>query len=223
MLVGVLRPVVMLACLGLACTLRGDGEQGSETRELPAFTAIEVFDGFAATVTVDPALPVGAPVELTVAGDSNALGRLFTVLHGDATLSAAVDPNHLTELSLGPTLTASVPALASGFAEDTSTLEIFGARGELALEVHESASVMLQGGEGLRVTARAIDDGLLTLAGAGPSLDLVVEGAAMVDAGAFTAVTVTVRARGTGAIRVCATEAIEIYGSGSGQVALDCG
>ncbi len=223
MLVAVLRPVVTLACLGLACTLHGDGEQGSETRELPAFTAIEVFDGFAATVTVDPALPAGAPVELTVAGDSNALGRLFTVLHGEATLSAAIDPNQLTELSLGPTMTATVPALTRGFAEDTSTLEIFGARGDLTLEVHESASVMLHDGEGLRVTALAIDDGLLTLAGAGPSLELVVEGAATVDAGAFAAATVMVRARGTGAIRVCATEAITVYGSGSGQVALDCG
>ena len=218
-----MRRGLPLVCLGLACTLRGDGEFAEVVRELPVFMGIEVFDGFTATVTVDPAAPVvEGVVEVSVGGDGNALGRLFTVLHGDATLSAGVDPNELSALSLGPTLTATVPALRSGYVEDTSTLVIDGARGELALVVHDAGSAMVRAGEVLRVTATVIDDGLLTLAGGGPALELVVEGAATVDAGAFAAAAVTVRARGTGAVRVCATETIEIFGSGAGQVELGC-
>jgi len=217
-----MRRGLPLVCLGLACTLRGDGEFAEVVRELPVFMGIEVFDGFTATVTVDPTRDPDAPVDVTVGGDRNALGRLFTVVHEPGLLSAGVDPNQLTELSLGPTLTAMVPALRSGYVEDTSTLEVFGARGELALVVHDAGSAMVHAGEALGVTATVIDDGLLTLAGGGPALELVVEGAATVDAGAFAAAAVTVRARGTGTVRVCATETIMIFGSGAGQVELGC-
>ncbi len=218
-----MRRVLFLACLALACTLHGDGEFADEDRELPVFTGIEVFDGFGASVTVDPTLVGQTTVNVTVGGDSNALSRLFTVLHKEGLMSAGVDPNELTELKLAPTLTARVPALRSAYVEDTSTLEIFGARGELTLVVHESGSLMLHDAEALAATATVIDGGLLTLAGSGPALELVVEGAATVDAGAFAATTVTVRARGTGAIRVCATESIKVYGSGAASVVLDCG
>jgi hypothetical protein len=219
-----MRWSLSLACLALACTLRGDGEEGSATRELAVFTGIEVFDGFTATVTVDPATPVvDGKVEVRVTGDSNALERLFTVLHAVATLSAGVDPNHITELSLTPGLSTTVPALRSGYVADTSTLEVFGASGELTLSVHEAGSLMVHDGELLSVTATVVDDGLLTLAGSGPLLELVVEGAAAVEAGAFAAAKVVVHARGTGSVRVCATEAITILGAGAELVEFDCG
>lgn len=217
-----MRRVVFLACVGLACTLHGDGEFADEVRELPIFTGIEVFDGFGATVTVDPTLVGQTTVDVTVGGDSNALARLFTVLHREGLMSVGVDPNELTELNLAPTLMTRVPALRSAYVEDTSTLEIHGASGDLALVVHESGAVMLHDAEALRVTATVTEDGLLTVAGSGPALELVVEGAATVDAGAFAGAVVTVRARGTGAIRVCATESLTIYGSGA-SVVLDCG
>lgn len=219
-----MRRVLPLACLALACTLHGDGEEGTEDRSLAVFTGIEVFDGFTATVTVDPATPiVDGAVTVSVRGDSNALGRLFTVLHAVAVLSVGVDPNHITELSLTPGVSATVPALRSGYVADTSTLAVFGASGELTLSVHEAASLMVHEAEDLSVTATVVDDGLLTLAGSGPRLELVVEGAAAVDAGAFAAATVVVRARGTGSVRVCATEAITILGSGAKLVDFDCG
>lgn len=219
-----MRRILPLACLAFACTLRGDGEEGEEDRALAVFTGIEVFDGFTATVTVDPATPiVDGEVRVQVRGDSNALGRLFTVLHEVATLSVGVDPNHITELSLTPAVATTVPALRSGYVADTSTLEVFGANGALTLSVHEAASLMVHDGEDLSVTATVVDDGLLTLAGSGPLLELVVEGAAAVDAGGFAAATVVVRARGTGSVRVCATEAITILGAGAERVELACG
>lgn len=214
-----MRRLLPLVCLGLACTLRGDGEFVEEARELPVFTGIEVFDGFTATVTVDPAVDAATVV---VGGDGNALERLFTVMHAEATLSVAVDPNELSELSLTPTLTATVPALRSGFVEDSSSLEIRGPSGALGLVVREAGSVMVHAGAALSVSATVSDDGELTLAGSGPALELVVEGDATVEAGAFAAAAVTVRARGTGEIRVCATETIRIFGGGAGQVELGC-
>lgn len=219
-----MRRVLPLACLGFACTLRGDGELDDVTRRLPVFDGIEVFDGFTASVTVDPAAPLDEDgrLDVVVSGDSNALDRLLTALHGPATLSAAVDPNQMTELSLTPGLTTTIPALRSGYVTDDSTLEVFGASGALSLSVHESASLMVQGGAGLSVTATVVDDGRLTLAGSGPVLGLVVEGGAAVDAGAFAAAKVVVRTSGTGPVRVCATEAITILGSGARFVELDC-
>ena len=75
---GVVRRLLMLACLGLGCTLRGDGERLVETREREPFTALEVFDGFVATVYVDADLRPEDPVMLTVSADGNALRRIFT-------------------------------------------------------------------------------------------------------------------------------------------------
>jgi hypothetical protein len=208
--------------LALGCTLRGDGERGSVTRELPVFAAIELFDGFDATVTVDPSLPADAKVALEVSGDDNALHRLFTVVHSGSTLSVAVDPNHLTELDLTPAIEARVPALTRAHAEDTTGLEIFGAMGELRVAARESATVTLHGAAPLTLHAEASGQASLIVAGEGPLLELVVDGAATVDARDFTASRVTVHARGDGPITVCATAEIKIVGAGAEQVELEC-
>ncbi len=218
-----MRWSVGLLGLTLGCTLRGDGELGSVTRELPVFAAIELFDDFDAIVTVDPGLPAAASVAVEVSGDDNALHRLFTVVHGGATLSVAIDPNHLTELDLTPAIAASVPALTRAYAEDTTGLEIFGVRGELDVVARESATITLHGAAPLTLRAAASGRASLIVAGEGPLLELVVDGAATVDASDFTARRVTVHARGDGAVRVCAAEEIKIVGAGAEQVALACG
>ncbi len=218
-----MRRLVFLACLGLACTLRGDGERMLEERELPAVTVVEVFDNFVTTVVVDPALFVDDPVELTVSADGNALRRIFTVLHGEATLSISVDPNHMTRLSLTPAVDLTVPALRRGYATDTTVLEVVGAQGELSLEARESANLSLTGAQGVTLTAAAHERATLVLAGDGPSLTLETRDAATVDAHEFRAAEVIVYAHGEGDIRVCATERITIRGAGAEFVTLDCG
>jgi len=217
------RRLVFLACLGLACTLRGDGERVLEERELPGFTVVEVFNNFVTTVVVDPTLAADAPVDLTVSADGNALRRILTVLHGEATLSISVDPNLSTRLSLTAAIELTVPALRRGYATDATVLEVIGAQGELSLEARESANLSLSGGQGVTLTAAAHERATLILAGDGPTLTLEAHDAATIDAHEFRAAAVTVYARGEGDIRVCATESITIRGAGAEFVSLDCG
>lgn len=222
-MLGRVRRLVPLACLAVACTLRGDGVRADETRELPVFTTLEVFDGFAATITVDPSSPAQGPVAVTVSGDANALQRLFTVWHGEGALSVAIDPNRLTSLSLSPTLEATVPGLGRAYAADTTVLEILGAAGELSLEVREWATLAVTGASAASVTAEAHENATLILAGEGPTLTLTVEDAATVDARDFRAIRVTVEAHGTGQIEVCAVGLLTVRGPGASRVLRVCG
>ena len=218
-----MRSLLLLAAGFAACTLRGDGERVEQTRELPPFTAVEVFNNFAVTLTIDRFVPDDEPIDVTVSGDGNALARLFTLVHGEGALSVGVDPNTLTELTMTPELVASVPALRSAYAADAATLEIVEPEGELTLTALEHAAVTLSDGEDLSLTATVQGAAELVIDGAGPLLELVVEDDATVDARWFLADKVVVRARGAGKIRVCATTEITILGPGAPQVALGCG
>lgn len=217
-----MRRVALLPCLALACTLTGDGVPGSETRSLPVFDAVEVFDGFAVTLAVDPSIAAES-ITLELSGDANALGRLFAAVHGVDTLSLGVDPNHLTELRLVPAASARVPALRRVYAEDASALELSGARGTLAIELHEAATLTVTGEEAVAVEVIADDETALSLVGRGPTLGIVAAGQATVDARGFAAASVRVEHAGTGEILVCATETIVLRGPGAAQVRLDCG
>jgi hypothetical protein len=216
-----MRRLAVLACLGLACTLRGDGERVVEVRELASFSVIELFDGFVTTVVVDPTLDAKDPVALSVSADGNAMRRIFTELHGEGTLSVAVDPNNLTRLSLTPEIEVTVPALRRAYAADTTVLEVLGAQGELSLEALGSATVDVAGA-GVMLTATAREDATLILTGDGPTLILEVYDAATVDARSFHAGEVVVYARGVGEVRVCASERLTIRGVGAGLVTRAC-
>lgn len=206
----------------LACTLTGDGELGTETRSLPAFDAVEVFDDFAVKLAVDGTLAAMEPIMAELGGDANALDRLFAVVHAVDTLSLGVDVHDLTRLSQTPTMSARVPALRRIYAEDNSTLQISGAREVLAIELHEAASSTVQGDAALAVEVVAGEDAALVLAGEGPSLNIVVSGRATIDAGGFVARAVRVEHHGSGEVVVCATATIVILGPGAAKVRLDC-
>lgn len=221
-----MRRVALFAALMApvpACTLHGDGLQVSVNRQLPGFAAVEVFDDFVARVTVDPALPVADEIAVTVLGEANVLRRLLTLVHGEGVLSVGVDPNQLTELTIPPEMHVQVPTLARGYATDTTTLEISGAHGELTLEAHESATVMLDAAHDLTLGVDATGEAQLTLVGDGPELTLTAADAASVDASGFAAARVAVIANGTGEIRVCATKRVTVRGPGWRQVTIACG
>jgi hypothetical protein len=217
-----LLPGLALAC-ALACTLTGNGVPGVETRALPVFDAVEVFDGFAVTLAVDATMAAAESIAVEVSGDANALGRLFAAVHAVDTLSVGVDPNHLTELERVPGASARVPALRRVYAEDGSVVEVSGARGALEIELREAATATVQGDGALAVEAVAAGDAVLELGGQGPSLNLVVSGRATVDASAFAAEAVRVEHDGTGEVVVCATTTIVIRGTGAALVRLRCG
>lgn len=214
-------PGLALACT-VACTLKGDGELGQETRSVPVFDAVEVFDNFTVKLAVDTTMAAPEAIELKLSGDSNALGRLFAAVHAVDTLSVAVDPNTLTELDLGPTLSARVPALRRVYAEDAGVLQVSGARETLEIELHESASLTVQGEASLAVEVIAEDDAALTIAGQGPSLNIVSSGDVTIDASAFAAEAVRVEHQGDGEILVCATATIVKFGAGASKVKLVC-
>lgn len=218
-----MRPVVLLPGLVLACTLHGDGQSGEQSRELPFFDVVEVFDDFTVALAVDPGLPAGEKIRVEVRGDANALDRLFTQVHAEDTLAVNVDPNHLTQLSLVPELRARVPGLTRVYATDASVLEVSGAREALALELHGSAALTLRDAQALTLDVVAADAAALTLVGSGPALALATSGAATVDARGFAAETVTVDAQGSGEVRVCSASAAKIDGPGAEHVVLDCG
>lgn len=219
-----MRRVALLPGLALACTLTGDGELGQETRSFPVFDAVEVFDDFAVTLAVDETMAATEAIDVKFGGDANALGRLFAAVHAVDTLSVGVDPNHLTELELGPTMSARVPALRRVYAEDASALTVTGAREALEIELHEAASLTVQGAEAEAVAIDVIADADATLdiIGLGPSLNIVSSGNAAIDASKFAAEAVRVEHRGKGEILVCATKTIVILGSGSARVRLAC-
>jgi len=214
--------VALLPGLALACTLTGDGALGQQTRELPLFDAVEVFDGFAVTLAVDTTMLLTGPIAVEFTGDGNALDRLFAAVHGVDTLSLGVDPNHLTELALVPTMSARVPALRRVYAEDDSKIAVSGAREALEIELREAASLTVQGEEAVAVEVLASGDAALVLAGHGPTLNIVSSGDVTIDASAFAAEKVRVLHQGGGEVLVCATSTIVIRGAGAARVRLVC-
>jgi len=216
------RPIALLPGLALACTLTGNGELGQETRSFAVFDAVEVFDDFTVTLAVDTTMTVADAIEVEFTGDANALGRLFAAVHAVDTLSVGVDPNHLTELALGPTMSARMPALRRDHAEDASTITVTGAREALEIELHEAASLTVQAEAATAIDVIADDDAVLAITGEGPSLNIVSSGNVMIDASKFTAAAVRVEHQGDGEVLVCATKTIVIVGSGASMVRLVC-
>jgi len=209
------KRVLLLGCVALACTLDGDGRRISKSRFIMQyFDAIEVFDSFETDVVVDPTLQVGIGMAVKVSGEGNALDRLFVGVHGEQTLSAGVDPNHLTSLTLAPTLGVRIPVLVKLYADDTTITTVTGGTGEILIEAHDRAVVSLAGADAASLTVEASDDAAVSLAGAGPALKISATGAASVDAQAFLADSVTVDAQGSGTVVVCSAAEPVVTGDG---------
>ncbi len=189
-----MKRFALLVCLVVGCTMHGDGQEVSESRLVDYFDAVELFNGFATEIVVDPALPLGNSMEVVVSGDANLVDHLFVGVHTGGTLSAGVDSNHLIDLELSPGLAVRIPVLVRVYAEDRTTTAVSGASGELEVEVHDQAVV--------------------TLAGSGGALKISASESARVEAQAFHATSVTVDARGTGTVFVCSDEAPVVTGDG---------
>lgn len=210
-----MKRVLLLGCCALACTLDGDGERESVSRLITEdFDAVEVFNTFQTTIGVDASLPSGISRTVRLSGDSNALDHLFVGVHAERTLSAAVDPNNLVSLSLRPELAISIPALVKLYADDQTTTTVTGGTGEIRVEAHDQAVVLLAETAMASLTVEAADDAIVTLTGAGPVLTIVVSGAAAVDAQGFAADRVVVDARGSGTVFVCSAAEPEVTGDG---------
>lgn len=212
-----LLPILALA----ACTLHGDGERGEIEREVPWFDALEVFGDFEIDVQIRPELGDSDVIVVRLTGDANALDRLFTVVHGEGTLTIAVDPSLLTELTLTPTATLEVPALTSVFAADRARVRLTGSGDALSVEATEEAAISARDLAGCTVTAAASTRGNVTLAGDGPFADLDAEGQALIDASAFRAEASSVHVDGDATVKLCSLTAPELSGP-TGQITNAC-
>jgi hypothetical protein len=210
------KRVVLLGCVALACTLEGDGRRISKSRFIMEyFDAIEVFDSFETDVVVDDTLQVGIGTAVKVSGEGNVLDRLFIGVHAEQTLSAGVDPNNLTSLTLAPTLGVRIPVLVKLYADDRTITTVTGGTGEILVEAHDRAVVSMGGAEAASLTVEVSDDAAVTLAGAGPALKISTTGAASVDAQGFRADGVTVDAQGSGTVVVCSVADPVVIGDGA--------
>lgn len=218
-----MRTEIFALLLLASCELKGDGVPAEVVRAVPPFTAIEVFDAFEVEVKVRPELDPEADVTLRVAGEANALARLFTEVHGDGVLSIGVDPNLRTELTVTPRVTMEVPALHGVFASDHAVVRVTGASAALAIEA-ESASVV----EATELTAiaaevRARDACHVGLAGDGSEVVIAVEDGARVDASALTVAVAAVTVTGpTATATVCTSGAPPKIVGEAAQVTVDC-
>lgn len=210
---------LLLALAG--CTLDGNGARAEIEREVPWFDALEVFGDFEVEVQVRPELGELDTITVRVSGDANALGRLFTQVHGDGTLTIALDPSLRTDLSLVPTATLEVPALTSVFTSDQARVTLTGGAPELALKATESSTIAALDLAGCTATASATGSGLVTLAGAGPFADLGAADQATIDASAFHADAAAVAVTDDATVHVCSLAAPEISGPAA-QVTAAC-
>ena len=221
-MLAVRRTIATLALLA-SCELKADGVPREVVREVPPFDAIEVFDDFEVAVTVRPELDPEADVTLRVTGEANAIGRLFTEVHGEGVLSIAVNPNLRTELTLKPTVTLEVPALRSVFATDRTVVRVAGASEALAIEAELESIVEATELVAVAADVVARDASYVALAGAGPEVRISVSDMANVDASALTAEAAHVTVEGESAtVKVC-TEGMEpeIVGEAA-QVTVAC-
>lgn len=217
-----MRTVLVALAFVTGCALKGDEVPAEAVREVPPFTVIEVFDEFEVEVTVRPELDPEAPVRLRVAGEANALHRLFTEVHGDGSLSIAVDPNVMTRLTRTPRVTLEVPALRGVFASDGAAVQVTGASGALAIEAEARGVVEAAGLVEVSAVVIARDAAEVRLAGAGPELVIHVADAASVDASALSAEAADVTVAGSKATAtVCTTSAPTIDGEAA-QVTRAC-
>jgi hypothetical protein len=179
--------IVAVALTG--CSMFGTSGQGavsSETRQVRAFTGIDVDAGIGLTVQIGPTQAV------EVRAQQNILPLISTVVQGDQLTIRSTQSYNTSE---GVMVTVTAPAL-DGVSESG------GSQGTVGALAAASFTVKLNGG------AR------LTAAGTATSVSVTANGGATADLSGLAAKTVTVDLNGGGTVTVDATETVD--GSASG-------
>lgn len=205
-----------------SCTLEGDGKAVEVSREVPRFTAIEVFDDFEVEARVVPGAATET-VTLRVTAEGNAMDRVFTEVHGEGVLSMAVNPNLLTELTLPPQVTMTVPALQGVFASDGAKVRVEGAQGALTIESEAGGAIEMVALREAEVTVIARGTSQVSLAGAGLKVVIAASEGAQVDASGLAAEAVEVTVEdATATVTVCSTGAAPAVMGEAERVTVEC-
>ncbi|HEY8378706.1 MAG TPA: DUF2807 domain-containing protein [Nannocystis sp.] len=205
-----------------SCALQGDGKAVEVSREVPQFSAIEVFDEFAVEVRVEPGI-AAETVTLRVKAEGNVMDRVFTEVHGEGVLSIAVNPNLLTELTLPPEVTMTVPALEGVFVSDRAKVRVEGAQGALTVESEAEGVIEAVALREAEVTVSARGRSQVMLAGTGPKVVITARENAHVDASRLAAEVVEVTVEGaTATVTVCSTGAAPQIAGDATRVTVAC-
>lgn len=206
-----------------SCTLEGDGTAVEVSREVPPFTALEVFDGFEVEVQVDEGLAATEAVALAVTAEANVIDRVFTEVHGEDVLSIAVNPNLRTELTQAPQVRMTVPGLEGVFASDRAIVRVAGAGGALAIEGESAAVIEMSALADVEAIVIARGTSAVSLAGTARRVTIAVREGATVDGSRLAAEAVEVRVEGpTATAAVCTTGAAPAITGEAAQVTVGC-
>jgi len=133
-----IRLLAALVLTAVGCGSTGSGNIVSEVREVGSFERIEVSNGLAVDITVDPAAPRG----LTSVYDDNLQDKILTEVKGD-TLVIEVQGNVVAPGS-GRVVEVAMPVLIGLLADGGASVHGVGAADELDLRTEGGAAVDLE-------------------------------------------------------------------------------
>jgi hypothetical protein len=173
-----------------ASTLRGSGITATQTRSLPAFTAVDLAGGN------QVAVHVGAGQAVTVRADDNLVRYVTTTVTG----GTLVVGQSRSFTSNGPmSVDVSVPSLD-------------------AVRLSGSGILTIEGVRGSRFAVDVPGSGVVTAAGSVTRLDATLSGSGDVQLQGLTARDATARVLGSGRLQVDATRSLDATISGSGAI-----
>jgi hypothetical protein len=186
--------VVLAGCMGE----RGSGVQKDETREVPAFTEIELDGAYALKLTVDKSATT--PVTLHLSGDDNLLPLVLTEVEGDK-----------LHVHSDKMLAPDVPLVLTATVADLKALSINGA-----------CEGTINGLDNESLTAEVNGAGELTISGRTGTFTADLNGAAELKAKELQAESVTATINGAGDATICASKSLKVEVNGAGDVKYYC-
>jgi Putative auto-transporter adhesin, head GIN domain len=171
-------------------TLRGSGTPATQTRSLPAFTAVDLAGAN------QVAVHVGAAQAVTVRADDNLIRYVTTMVTGG---TLVVDQSRSFTTSGPMDVDVSVPSLA-------------------AVRLSGSGILTIDGVRGARFAVDVPGSGVVTVAGSVTRLDATLSGSGDVRLQGLTARDVTASVLGSGRLQVDATRSLDASLSGSGAI-----
>ena len=183
-----------LAVLSLgACSLRGNGNEAVDTRELDSFHAVDLGGAFELVVHVAP----GDAQRVEVRGDENIVPKITTKV-SDGELAIGLD-HWMVRPDLPMKIEIWVPSLTAIDASGAADIEVEGLHGErFELDVSGASDT--------------------TLAGDIASLEVDSSGASKLDARSLHAKTVEIELSGAGEAQIWASESLDAEISGAGKI-----
>lgn len=186
--------VVAVALLsgGKASTHEGSGKAASQTRDVPAFSSVDLRGSNDVAIHV-----VGGPQQVVVRGDENLLSFITTTVVAGGELRIGNTANFTTRTPM--TVEISTPTLS-------------------AARLSGSGQIVIDGLEGDRFSAALPGSGMIRATGTVTQLDAAVQGSGDLELSGLTAREVTATVSGSGEINLTATGRLDAVVSGSGAI-----